>query len=70
MHGSAEMRDRMKRTLKERGLKGTVIVTGTSCLGYCPAEGCAVGFYPEGEFFLSEVSPEAEEEILARALKS
>lgn len=62
------MRDRLKHELKARGLKGEVMVTGTSCLGFCPAEGCTVAFYPEGEFMISDVSPEAEAEILEKAL--
>ncbi len=64
MNGSAALRDYLKKTVKERGLKGEVIVTGTGCLDICPAHGCAVAFQPEGEFFLSDTTEEAGEELI------
>ena len=69
MNGSIGMRDRMKAKLKERGLKGQLIVTGTSCLDYCPAQGCTVAIWPDGEFLISDVSPEAEEALIERGLR-
>jgi predicted metal-binding protein len=67
MNGSLGLRERLKAEIKSRGLKGRVIVTGTSCLDYCPAQGCAVGFHPDGEFFLADVNDD--QLILDRLLK-
>src|SRR5262245_38265340 len=68
-NGSAGMRERMKVAVKARGLKGQISVTGTSCMDHCPAEGCTVAIWPEGEFLISEISPEAEEALIERALR-
>ncbi len=68
MNDSAGFRDRIKQLVKARGLKGQVMVTGTSCLDYCPAQGCTVAFYPENKWAIVDISPESEEAVLARAL--
>ena len=65
---SVGFRDRIKALVKARGLKGQVMVTGTSCLDYCPAQGCTVAFYPENKWAIVEISPASEEAVLARAL--
>jgi predicted metal-binding protein len=69
MNGSNALRDTLKKTVKERGLKGTVMVTGTGCLDVCPLEGCTVGFYPEAEFFVSPTGEAGAEALLARLLE-
>jgi predicted metal-binding protein len=66
MNGSIDMLGRIKAEVKSRGIKGQVIATGTGCLDYCPAEGCAVGFYPEGEFALVGTTPEDEAMLLEK----
>jgi (2Fe-2S) ferredoxin len=68
MNGATGFRERLKKTVKERGLKGKVLITSTGCMDYCPAQGCTVAYYPENEWAIVEVSAEAEEEVLARAL--
>lgn len=62
-HGGAGLRERLKHAVKARGLKGRVMVTGTSCLGHCPEVGVTVGLYPEGEWRVCEVD-EADEAAL------
>lgn len=69
MNGALSLRDTLKKTVKERGLKGTVMVTGTGCLDICPAAGCAVAFYPEAEFFLAETDQTAADELLAKLVE-
>lgn len=65
-HGGIELRERLKHAVKARGLKGKVMVTGTSCLGHCPEAGCTVGLYPEGEWWVMDIGPEDEAEVLRR----
>lgn len=65
-NGAAEMLGNLKKTIKERGIKGVVIATGTGCLDFCPAKGCSVGFYPEGEFFISDTDPESTAALLEK----
>ncbi|MFZ5481799.1 MAG: (2Fe-2S) ferredoxin domain-containing protein [Myxococcota bacterium] len=69
MHGSIELRERLKAEIKARGLKREVLVTGTSCLDYCPAEGCTVAFYPEGEFAIVNITPEDEKALLEKLIE-
>lgn len=69
MNGAAALRDALKKTVKERGLKGTVMVTATGCLDICPSEGCAVAFYPEAEFFLSDTDAPAAEALLEKLVE-
>lgn len=52
-NGSIELRERLKKTVKARGLKGEVVVTQTGCLDLCPVVGCAVAFHPEGDFYVA-----------------
>ena len=66
-NGGAELRERLKAAAKAAGRKGEVMVIGTSCLGYCPAEGCAVGVVPDGEWEI--LLPEQEEAFLQRVLR-
>lgn len=66
MNGSVQLRERLKAAVKAKGLKGQVLVTGSSCLGYCPPQGCAVGILPEGEWGIVDVTPEDEAELLRR----
>jgi predicted metal-binding protein len=68
MNGGVELRERLKQEIKARGLKGTYIVTSSGCMDYCPAEGCAVGFYPEGEFAIVGTEPEGDAELLDRLI--
>lgn len=68
MNGGGALRERLKKAVKERGLKGTVMITGTSCLDVCPAQGGIVAFQPDNEWVLTETGPEVDEAILARAL--
>jgi predicted metal-binding protein len=51
-HGGQALRDALKLRVKAAGLKGQVKVTATGCLDYCPAEGIAVGFYPDDEHYI------------------
>jgi predicted metal-binding protein len=60
-HGAIELRERLKKDVKHAGLKGTLKVTAVGCLDYCPAEGVAVGFYPENAFYVVD----AEEDVQA-----
>jgi predicted metal-binding protein len=55
LHGSPALREQLKKAVKERGLKGRLKVTAVGCLDYCPAQGVAVGFYPENEFFIADL---------------
>lgn len=66
MNGSVELRERLKKAVKARGLKGQVLVTGSSCLGYCPPQGCAVGILPDDEWGIVDVTPEDESDLLDR----
>lgn len=50
-NGGAELRETLKKTLKERGLKGTYVATATGCMDLCPAHAVTVAFQPEGEFY-------------------
>lgn len=59
-HGGVELREALKREVKERGLKGRVKVTASGCLDYCPAEGVALGYYPENAFFVADAHTERE----------
>lgn len=65
-NGGVGLRERLKGEVKARGLKDKVIVTGTSCLGYCPEKGCAVGILPEGEWAIVDVTPEDEAALLEK----
>jgi predicted metal-binding protein len=67
-NGGAELRERLKVAIKERGLKGTVIVTSTGCMDICPADACLVAFQPEGEFALVSGRPEEDEALVERLL--
>ncbi|MDP2313348.1 MAG: hypothetical protein Q8P41_10615 [Pseudomonadota bacterium] len=69
MNGSTTFREHLKKAVKERGLKGQVMITGTSCLDFCPAEGCVVAFYPDNEWMIIEATRENEEVVLARAIR-
>lgn len=59
-HGGVELREALKRRVKEAGLKGALKVTASGCLDFCPAEGVAVGFYPENSFFVADAATEAD----------
>lgn len=56
----------LKKTVKERGLKGKVVATRSGCLDLCPDQGCIVAFQPDGEFFHAECTVEEAEAVLAR----
>lgn len=66
-NGGGALRERLKAAAKAAGRKGEVMVIGTSCLGYCPAAGCAVGVVPDGEWEI--LLPEQEEAFLQRVLR-
>jgi predicted metal-binding protein len=68
-NGGAELRERLKLTVKERGLKGRVIVTSTGCMDLCPADGCLVGFQPDGDFAVVSGQPAEDEALLERLLR-
>lgn len=68
MNGGAALRERLKKTVKERGLKGRLQVTGTGCLDICPSQGCVVVYYPENDWQIVEGEPAGDEAILDRAL--
>jgi predicted metal-binding protein len=68
-NGGAELRERLKLAVKERGLKGTVIVTSTGCMDICPADACLVAFQPDGEFALVSGAPEDDAALLDRLLR-
>lgn len=68
-NGGGALRERLKAAVKAAGRKSEVMVTGSSCLGYCPAIGCAVGIVPEQEWMLMDVSPEDEQALLQRILQ-
>ncbi len=65
-NGAQSLLEQLKKTVKERGLKGRYIVTKTGCLDICPEKGCIVGFQPEGEFFHVDCSPSSAESLLAK----
>ena len=44
--GGAELRDWLKDRIRERGLKGRVLSSRTSCLGVCSAKGVTVDIVP------------------------
>lgn len=58
-----ELRERLKRAVKEGGKRGAVQVIGTSCLGVCPAEGVMVGLLPDHAWGV--VGPDEEAALLA-----
>ncbi len=68
-NGSQALIDQLKKTVKERGLKGRYVVTRSGCLDVCPEAGCIVGFQPEGEFFHVECTVKAGEALLARLVE-
>lgn len=61
-HGGIELREELKRAVKERGLKGALKVTASGCLDFCPNEGVALGFYPENTFYV--VDPVADRDAV------
>ena len=65
-NGAQALLDQLKKTVKERGLKGRYVVTKTGCLDICPDKGCIVGFQPEGAFFHVDCTPESGEALLAK----
>ncbi|MDP2307028.1 MAG: (2Fe-2S) ferredoxin domain-containing protein [Pseudomonadota bacterium] len=69
MNGGVAFREHLKKAVKERGLKGQVMITGTSCMDFCPAQGCVVAFYPENEWRIVDPTPEEEEAVLQRAIR-
>ena len=69
-HGSMAMRDRLKAAVKEAGRKGDVMVSATSCLGFCPTTGCTVGIMPDNEWMLMQVNEEDERELRERILRA
>ncbi len=69
-NGAAVVADHLKKTVKERGLKGRVVVTRSGCLDLCPDQGCVVAFHPEGEFFLAECSVDEAEVLLGHLVRS
>ena len=69
MNGSVEMRERLKAAVKERGLKGQVMVSGSSCLDHCPPQGCTVAIWPENAWMIVEPGGEDEAALLARIVE-
>lgn len=69
LNGGTELRERLKKAVKERGLKGQVKITGTSCLDFCPNQGCVVAYYPENEWEIVDGTPDQDEDILRRAVE-
>lgn len=69
-NGGIGLRERLKAAVKASGRKGEVMVTGTSCLGYCPAIGCAVGIVPEQEWGIVQLTADDEQALLERILGS
>ncbi|MSQ01800.1 MAG: (2Fe-2S) ferredoxin domain-containing protein [Myxococcales bacterium] len=65
-NGAQPILEYLKKTVKERGLKGKVIVTKTGCLDICPDDGCIVGFQPEAEFFRVACTIEEADAVLTR----
>jgi predicted metal-binding protein len=65
-NGGIELRERLKAEVKAAGKKGEVMVVGTSCLGFCPKEGCTVGFNPDNTWFV--VMPEEEDHLKEKLL--
>ena len=68
MNGGAGLRERLKKTVKERGLKGRVMITGSRCLDFCPAQGCVVALYPENEWRIVDADAANDEALLERAI--
>lgn len=68
-NGGGALRERLKKVVKERGLKGQVMVTGTSCMDVCPTEGCLVAFYPENLWEIVDAAPAGDEALLARLVE-
>lgn len=68
LNGGTALRERLKKAVKEGGLKGTVMITGTSCLDFCPTQGCVVAFYPENQWELVDGDADGDAALLARAL--
>jgi predicted metal-binding protein len=67
-NGGVALRERLKASVKAAGRKADVMVTGTSCLGHCPANGCTVGIVPENEWLLMDINEEEEAQLLERIL--
>ncbi len=65
-NGGAALRERLKSAVKSAGRKGEIMVIGTSCLGYCPAQGCAVGIMPDHDWQI--LLPEDEPAFLTHIL--
>jgi predicted metal-binding protein len=62
VNGGVALKDHLKKTVKERGWKGDVVVTQTGCMDVCPTHGVAVGFHPDATFFVAE--PDEAEALL------
>jgi predicted metal-binding protein len=65
-NGAEALLGQLKRTVKERGLKGRVIVTRAGCMDICPDRGCIVGFHPEAAFFHADCTVESGEALLEK----
>ena len=68
-NGGGALRERLKAAVKAAGRKADVMVTGTSCMGYCPATACTIAIIPDNEWMLMEVTPEEEQGLLERVLE-
>jgi len=64
--GSAEMRDRLKKWVKESGLRDRVQVTASLCLDHCE-KGISVVIYPDAEWYF-HVDKDADYENIQKAI--
>jgi (2Fe-2S) ferredoxin len=70
--GSADLRDSLKKWVKQEGLKKDVKVTASLCLGECE-NGIAVCIHPDNEWYLkvdSEADIDDLKEIILKKLKN
>lgn len=65
--GSEELLARLKQMLAERGLKDSVMLSGTRCLKHC-SRGVTVAVYPDNVWY-GGVAPQDLEELCERQLQ-
>ena len=57
--------DALKREIQRRGLLRQAWVAKTSCLGFCPKRGCAIGLSPGPRYILEAEAGDASARINA-----
>ncbi|MBZ0252050.1 MAG: (2Fe-2S) ferredoxin domain-containing protein [Candidatus Methylomirabilis sp.] len=67
-HRGLEMRDALKKYVKDNKIFLDAIVIRSGCLGVCPKAGVTLAVYPECQWY-TEATPEDVPEIIERHLK-